>query len=198
MCNLLERHNPFDIFPTRCNITHFIYFCKTAVHVWVVSPPIIRSTHNCIYSIWYFSNRYCYLPLLWKRWNWFQCGVGILLVCFGAIPSPDACTLQLVTTSSIINISTHVIRVVLIFFVAVSTLILPRVGLSGRLWCLLQKFCVCRCVRTVCVLIVWKYLLSFSSAARQCVMQYSTTCNPCFVVSEPNVEEYGCPLHTNP
>ena len=29
----------------------------------VVSPPIIRSTHNCIYSIWYLSTRYCYLPL---------------------------------------------------------------------------------------------------------------------------------------
>ena len=29
----------------------------------VVSAPIIRSTYNCIYSIWYLSNRYCYLPL---------------------------------------------------------------------------------------------------------------------------------------
>jgi hypothetical protein len=28
-------HNniPFDIFPTRCNITQFIYFWKTALHV---------------------------------------------------------------------------------------------------------------------------------------------------------------------
>jgi hypothetical protein len=24
---------PFGIFPTRCNITQFIYFCKTALHV---------------------------------------------------------------------------------------------------------------------------------------------------------------------
>jgi len=24
---------PFDIFPKRCNITHFIYFCKTDLHV---------------------------------------------------------------------------------------------------------------------------------------------------------------------
>ena len=45
----------------------------------VVSPPIIRSTHNCIYSIWYLSNRHCYLPLMWKSWNWFECGVGIVL-----------------------------------------------------------------------------------------------------------------------
>ena len=35
----------------------------------VVSPPNIRSTHSCIYSIWYLSNHYCYLPLLWMSWN---------------------------------------------------------------------------------------------------------------------------------
>ena len=29
------------------------------------TPPIIRSTYDCIYSIWYLLNRYCYLPLLW-------------------------------------------------------------------------------------------------------------------------------------
>ena len=37
----------------------------------VISPPITRSTHNCIYSIWYLSNLYCYLPLSWKSWNAF-------------------------------------------------------------------------------------------------------------------------------
>ena len=58
-----------------------LYMCR------VVSPPIIRSTHNCIYSIWYLSNRYCYLPLLWKSWNWFECGVGNVLICFGAVAS---------------------------------------------------------------------------------------------------------------
>jgi hypothetical protein len=36
-----------------------------------VPPPIIRSANNCIYSIWYLSHRYCYLPLSWKRWNRF-------------------------------------------------------------------------------------------------------------------------------
>jgi len=29
----------------------------------VVPPPIIRSTNNCIYSIWFLSHRYCYLLL---------------------------------------------------------------------------------------------------------------------------------------
>jgi hypothetical protein len=29
----------------------------------VVPPPIIRNANQCIYSIWYLSNRYCCLPL---------------------------------------------------------------------------------------------------------------------------------------
>ena len=41
--------------------------------------------HNCFYSIWYLSNRYCYLPLLWNSWNWFEGGVGIVLICFDAV-----------------------------------------------------------------------------------------------------------------
>jgi len=56
----------------------------------VISPPIIRSTHNCIYNIWYLSNRYCYLSLLWKSWNWFECDVGIVLTCFGAVADATA------------------------------------------------------------------------------------------------------------
>ena len=39
------------------------YLWKPLYMSRVVSPPITRSTHNCIYSIWYLSNRYCYLPL---------------------------------------------------------------------------------------------------------------------------------------
>ena len=35
----------------------------------VVLPPITRSAYNCIYSVWYFSHRYCYLQLSWKNWN---------------------------------------------------------------------------------------------------------------------------------
>jgi hypothetical protein len=42
----------------------------------VVLPPIIMSAYNCIDSIWYLSHRYCYLPLSWKSWNRFECGVG--------------------------------------------------------------------------------------------------------------------------
>ena len=58
-----------DINPTRCNLTRFIYTWKLLYMFRVVSPPIIRSTHSCIYSICYLSNRYCYLPLSWESWN---------------------------------------------------------------------------------------------------------------------------------
>jgi hypothetical protein len=41
----------------------FIYIWKLLYMFRVVPLPIIRSSHNCIYSIWYLSHRYCYLPL---------------------------------------------------------------------------------------------------------------------------------------
>jgi hypothetical protein len=40
-----------------------IYFIWKLLYMfWVVPSPIIRSANNCIYSIWYLSHRYCYLP----------------------------------------------------------------------------------------------------------------------------------------
>ena len=51
---------------------HSLFYLETALHV---SGGIIRSANNCIYSIWYLSDRYCYLPLSWKSWNWFECAV---------------------------------------------------------------------------------------------------------------------------
>ena len=58
-----------NIYTTRCNVTQFICIWKLLYMFRVVSPPIIRSTHNCIYRIWYLSNCKCYLPLSWKSWN---------------------------------------------------------------------------------------------------------------------------------
>ena len=66
-----RKYISFGIFPTRCNVTQFISG-KLLCMFRVVSPLIIRSTHNCIYSIWYLLNPYCYLPLWWKIWNWFS------------------------------------------------------------------------------------------------------------------------------
>jgi len=47
----------------RRNVTQFIYILKMLYMFRVVPTPIIRSAYNCIYSIWYLSHRYCYLPL---------------------------------------------------------------------------------------------------------------------------------------
>ena len=35
---------------------------------WVPHPS--SGAQNCIYSIWYLSNRYCYLLLSWKSWQY--------------------------------------------------------------------------------------------------------------------------------
>jgi len=54
-----------------------VYFIwKLLYKFQVVPPPTIRSAYNCIYSIWYLSRRYCYLPLSWESWNWFDCAAG--------------------------------------------------------------------------------------------------------------------------
>jgi len=42
-----------------------VYFIWKLLYTFrVVLPPIIRSANNCIYSIWYLSHHYCYLPLI--------------------------------------------------------------------------------------------------------------------------------------
>jgi hypothetical protein len=49
-----------------------VYFIWKLLYMFrVSSSPIIRSANNSIYSIWYLSHRYCYLPLSWKSWNRF-------------------------------------------------------------------------------------------------------------------------------
>ena len=50
---------PFDIFPTRCNITQFIYFWKTALHV---SGDI--STHHQEHTQLYLQDLVFVKPLL--------------------------------------------------------------------------------------------------------------------------------------
>ena len=41
--------------------------CSTCFR-WIPAHHQEGALH-CIYSIWYLSNRYCYLPLPWKSWN---------------------------------------------------------------------------------------------------------------------------------
>ena len=41
-----------------------VYFILKLLYMFRMLPSlIIRSANNCIYSIWYLSRRYCYLPL---------------------------------------------------------------------------------------------------------------------------------------
>ena len=54
-------------------------YLETALHVsGGTSTHHLRSAYNCtcIYSIWYLLHHYCYPPLSWKSWNWFECAVG--------------------------------------------------------------------------------------------------------------------------
>jgi len=63
----------------------------------VVPSHIIRSADNCIYSIWYLSHRYCYLPQSWKSCNWFECAVGgVVFSCWRqyGVTHCDICTSQ--------------------------------------------------------------------------------------------------------
>jgi len=46
-----ERVKCVNNYPTRCNNIQFIYICKLLYMFRVVSPPIIRSSYHCIYSI---------------------------------------------------------------------------------------------------------------------------------------------------
>jgi hypothetical protein len=53
-----------------------VYFIWKLLYMFrVVTPPIINSSNNCIYSIWYSSHRNV-ICRSWKSWNWFVCAVG--------------------------------------------------------------------------------------------------------------------------
>jgi len=53
--------------PTRCNTKQSIYYSASSLYMFRASTtPIIRSTQNCNYSLWYWSHFLCsYLPPTW-------------------------------------------------------------------------------------------------------------------------------------
>jgi hypothetical protein len=53
-----------NIHPTRCNVKQFILSgnCSTCFG-WYLHPSSGGQTNIYMYSIWYLSHRYCYLPL---------------------------------------------------------------------------------------------------------------------------------------
>jgi len=52
-------------YPKRCKNIQFIYIRKFLYMFRVLSPPIISSSYHCIYSIWHYWDRYCYLSWTW-------------------------------------------------------------------------------------------------------------------------------------
>jgi len=81
-----------------------VYFIWKLLYMFrVVYPPIIKSANICIYSIWYLSHRYCYLPLSWKSWKWFECAVGGV----GRYSIIQTCTLNGHLYSDIYQTQTH-------------------------------------------------------------------------------------------
>ena len=63
-------HTYIQIYFQQDATLHSLFISGKLLYMFrVVSPPIIRSAHDRIYSIWYLSNRYCYLLLSWKSWN---------------------------------------------------------------------------------------------------------------------------------
>jgi hypothetical protein len=73
--------------------SYTVYFIWKQLYMFrVIPPPIIKGANDCIYSIWYLSHRYHYLPLSWKRWNWFERaagGVRLLSYQFSLLCSKD-------------------------------------------------------------------------------------------------------------
>jgi len=65
----LELRTCVNNYPTRCNNIQFICVCKLLYMFRVVSLPIIRSSFHCIYSIWHYWDRYCYLLWTWLDGN---------------------------------------------------------------------------------------------------------------------------------
>jgi hypothetical protein len=61
----LQSENTFNvvIYIKQDATLHSLFVWKLLCRFRVVPPPIIRSANNCIYSIWYLSDGYCYLPL---------------------------------------------------------------------------------------------------------------------------------------
>jgi len=62
----VHRESMLIIVQQDATIYSLLYFYKLLHMFQVVTSPIIRSTYNCNYSIWHWSNRLCYLMLPWR------------------------------------------------------------------------------------------------------------------------------------
>ena len=55
--------------------TVYLYL-ETALHVLGDTITHHQESKQLYLGHLVLSHRYCYLPLSWKRWNWFECAVG--------------------------------------------------------------------------------------------------------------------------
>jgi len=46
-------------------LQHLVFVTLLLLPATIVEELELRSAYNCIYSIWYLSHHYCYLPLSW-------------------------------------------------------------------------------------------------------------------------------------
>jgi len=58
-----DRERVFQYISNKMQRYTVYYIWKLLYMFRVVPSPIIRSAYNCIYSIFYLADRYCYLPL---------------------------------------------------------------------------------------------------------------------------------------
>jgi len=59
-----------DNCPTRCNTKQSIYYSASSFYMFRVSTtPIIRSTQNCNYSLWYCAATSLQRGHAWSRWS---------------------------------------------------------------------------------------------------------------------------------
>jgi hypothetical protein len=83
-----------------------VYFIWKQLYMFrEVTPPIIRSAYNCIYSTCYLSHRYCHLPLSWKYSNSSTIDNSIFIsgncsICFGWYHQPSSGAQTTVSTAS--------------------------------------------------------------------------------------------------
>ena len=65
---------------------HIQLYLQYLVLVQPLLPPATIVEELDLLCVWC----YCHLPLSWKSWNWFECSVGNVLICFGAFASATA------------------------------------------------------------------------------------------------------------
>jgi hypothetical protein len=102
--------------------TVYLYL-ETALHVSGGTCTHHQGAYTCIYSIWYLSHRYCYLPLSWKSWNRFECAVGGVRVLL--------CEMIGFSVRIVQNMNTHIEKTTKFMNIAISVTGCYRAALNG-------------------------------------------------------------------